>query len=57
MIGRIDDEYDNRLAAESDLAIKQGTDVFYHQGSGTASQATPRGRHGIRADVGFELAI
>ncbi len=36
---------------------KQGTDVFYHQGSGTASQATPRGRHRIRAEVGFELAI
>jgi hypothetical protein len=28
---------------------KPGTDVFYHQGSGTASQATPRGRHRIRA--------
>jgi hypothetical protein len=36
---------------------KPGTDVFYHQGSGTASQATPRGRHRIRAGVGFELAI
>jgi hypothetical protein len=34
-----------------------GTDVFYHQGSGTASQATPRGRHRIRAGVGFELVI
>ncbi len=36
---------------------KPGTDVSYHQGSGTASQATPRGRHRIRAGVGFELAI
>jgi hypothetical protein len=36
---------------------KPGTDVFFHQGSGTASQATPRGRHRIRAAVGFELAI
>jgi hypothetical protein len=24
---------------------KTRTDVFYHQGSGTASQVTPRGRH------------
>ncbi len=37
--------------------FETGTDVFYHQGSGTASQATPRGRHRIRAEVGFELAI
>ncbi len=36
---------------------KPGTDVFYHQGSGAASQATPRGHHRIRAGVGFELAI
>ncbi len=39
------------------LQKKPGTDVFYHQGSGTASQATPRGRHRVRAGVGFELAI
>ncbi len=37
--------------------IKPGIDVFYHHCSGTASQATPRGRHWIRAEVGFELAI
>jgi hypothetical protein len=36
---------------------KPGIDVFYHQGSGTASQATPRGRYRICAEVGFELAI
>ncbi len=36
---------------------KTGIDVFYHQGSGMASQATPRGRHRIRAEAGFELAI
>jgi hypothetical protein len=35
------------------LPIKPGTDVFYHQGSGTASQATPRGRHRIRSGVGY----
>jgi hypothetical protein len=37
--------------------LPPGIDVFYHQDSGTAFQATPRGRHRIRAEVGFELAI
>ncbi len=36
---------------------KMGIDVFYHQGLGMASQATPRGRHSIRAEEGLELAI
>ncbi len=37
--------------------LKPEIDVFYHQGSGTASLATPRGCHCVRAEVGFELAI